>query len=105
MTFTAHSDGEVLCERTYYSIGGEFVLDDDESGHRQLLPDPTPVPYPFVVTAPTNGAAGIIPAVLHYAVEFVPGTGDDEIVKFLLVAGALGAICKARGARPRQRNR
>ena len=45
-----------------------------------------------VVTAPTNGAAGIIPAVLHYAVRFVPGTDDDAIVRFLLVAGALGAI-------------
>ena len=202
MTFTAYGDGNVLCERTYYSIGGGFVLDDDESGHPQLLPDPTPVPYPFrtgtellafcsdesigvsqvmlanecvrrseaevragllkiwsvmtecvhhgcstpgvlpgglkvrrraadlyqrlvssengdqndplaamdwvtlwalavneenasgglVVTAPTNGAAGIIPAVLHYAVTFVPGTDDDAIVRFLLVAGALGAI-------------
>jgi L-serine dehydratase len=45
-----------------------------------------------VVTAPTNGAAGIIPAVLQYAVRFVPGTDDDAIVRFLLVAGALGAI-------------
>jgi L-serine dehydratase len=202
MTFTAYCDGKVLSERTYYSIGGGFVLDDDESGHPQLLPDPTPVPYPFrtgnelldfcrdqnlsisqvmlanecvrrpdaevragllklwsvmqeciqrgcatpgvlpgglkvrrraaelykrliedpgrsqndplaamdwvtlwalavneenasggrVVTAPTNGAAGIIPAVLHYAVTFVPGTDDDAIVNFLLVAGGLGAI-------------
>jgi L-serine dehydratase len=202
MTFTAYCDGKVLSERTYYSIGGGFVLDDDESGHPQLLPDPTPVPYPFrtgtellgfcndqnlsisqvmlanecvrrpevevragllkiwsvmqecirrgcstpgvlpgglkvrrrsaelyqrliedpgqskndplaamdwvtlwalavneenasggrVVTAPTNGAAGIIPAVLHYAVTFVPHTDDDAIVNFLLVAGALGAI-------------
>ena len=47
MTFTAYDDGQVLCERTYYSIGGGFVLDDDGSGHPQLLPDPTPVPYPF----------------------------------------------------------
>ena len=202
MTFTAYCDGRVLSERTYYSIGGGFVLDDDESGHPQLLPDPTPVPYPFrtgtellrccrdqnlsisqvmlanecvrrpeaevragllniwsvmqeciqrgcstpgvlpgglkvrrraaelyqrliqdpggsqndplaamdwvtlwalavneenasggrVVTAPTNGAAGIIPAVLQYAVTFVPGTDGDAIVNFLLVAGALGAI-------------
>jgi L-serine dehydratase len=204
MIFTAYADGKVLCERTYYSIGGGFVLDDDESGHPQLLPDPTPVPYPFrtgtelltfcrveklsvsqvmlanecvrrsetevragllkiwsvmqecvqrgcttpgvlpgglkvrrrsaelysrltadssglgngadplaamdwvtlwalavneenasggrVVTAPTNGAAGIIPAVLHYAARYVPGTDDDAIVNFLLVAGALGAI-------------
>jgi L-serine dehydratase len=45
-----------------------------------------------VVTAPTNGAAGIIPAVLRYAVTFVPGTDDSAIVNFLLVAGALGAI-------------
>jgi L-serine dehydratase len=202
MTFTAYCDGKVLVERTYYSIGGGFVLDGDESGHPKLLPDPTPVPYPFrtgnelldfcgqenlrvsqvmlanecvrrseaevragllriwsvmaecvergcstpgvlpgglkvrrrsaelyqrlvdnggpnemdplaamdwvtlwalavneenasggrVVTAPTNGAAGIIPAVLRYAVKFVPGTDDDAIVNFLLVAGALGAI-------------
>ncbi len=45
-----------------------------------------------VVTAPTNGAAGIIPAVLHYAVRFVPGVDDDAIVRFLLVAGAIGSI-------------
>jgi L-serine dehydratase len=202
MVFTAYDEGKVLRMRTYYSIGGGFVLDDDDSGHPQLLPDPTLVPYPFrtgtellgfcrdedltvsqvmlanecvrrpeaevragllriwsvmaeciqtgcstpgvlpgglkvrrraadlyqrlirntagnasdplaamdwvtlwalavneenasggrVVTAPTNGAAGIIPAVLHYAVRFVPGTDDDAIVNFLLVAGALGAI-------------
>ena len=202
LTFTAYRDAKLLTERTYYSIGGGFVLDDDDSGHPQLLPDPTPVPYPFrtgtellgfcreerlgvsqvmlanecvrqpeaevragllriwsvmvecvqtgcsaagvlpgglkvrrraadlyqrlirnaggsandplaamdwvtlwalavneenasggrVVTAPTNGAAGIIPAVLHYAMTFVPQTDDDAIVNFLLVAGALGAI-------------
>jgi L-serine dehydratase len=204
MTFTAWGAGAVLSERTYYSIGGGFVLADDGSGRPQLQPDPTVVPYPFrtgdellaqctaaglsisqvmlanecarrseadvragllriwavmaecvtngiartgtlpgglkvrrraaelhaklvsddgqfrnqidplaamdwvslwalavneenasgnrVVTAPTNGAAGIIPAVLHYAVTFVPGTDDDAIVNFLLVAGALGAV-------------
>jgi L-serine dehydratase len=200
MTFTAFGGAEVLTARTYYSIGGGFVLDDDGSGAPTLLPDPTPVPYDFrtaaelvglcrthglsvsrlmlanecarrpeadvraglleiwevmaacvragvstpgvlpgglkvrrraadlharlqtvpehadplaaldwvslwalavneenasggrVVTAPTNGAAGIIPAVLHYAVRFVPGTDDDAIVSFLLVAGAIGAI-------------
>ena len=40
-----------------------------------------------VVTAPTNGAAGIIPAVLHYYTRFVPGADDDGIVRFLLTAG------------------
>ena len=203
MTFTAYADGEMVSERTYYSIGGGFVLDDDGSGQPELKPDPTPVPYPFrtgaelldicndhglkisevalanecarrpeaevraglagiwqvmqdcvrhgcatpgvlpgrlrvrrraadlyvrlvadsgfgpgtdplraldwvtlwalavneenasggrVVTAPTNGAAGIIPAVLHYACTFVPGTDDAAIADFLLVAGALGSI-------------
>lgn len=204
MTFTAFDEADVVAERTYYSIGGGFVLDDDGSGHPRIVDDPTPVPYPFrtgnellarcrrhalpisqimlaneiarrpaaevrarllqiwsvmvdcveagcatpgtlpgglkvrrraaelhqrlisddgqfrneidplaamdwvtlwalavneenasggrVVTAPTNGAAGIIPAVLHYAVRFVPDTDDDAIVAFLLVAGALGSI-------------
>jgi L-serine dehydratase len=218
MTFTAWSAGrtsgeplEVIAERTYYSIGGGFVLDDDGSGNPRLAPDPTVVPYPFrtgadlvricaehrlkisdvalanecarrpesevrsgllaiwqvmadcvqhgcttpgvlpgglkvrrraaelydqlnrnrptadppvvdplaamdwvtlwalavneenasggrVVTAPTNGAAGIIPAVLHYAVRFVPGTNDDAIVRFLLTAGAIGAIYQQTGS-------
>ncbi|MFX4273716.1 L-serine ammonia-lyase [Propionibacteriaceae bacterium Y1685] len=204
MTFTAWAGEEQVADRTYYSIGGGFVLDDDGSGHPELKQDPTPVPYPFrtgtelliicantglsisqvamanecarqpeaevragllriwqvmtdcvtkgatttgvlpgglkvrrraaqlytklrteqtqfrshgdplsamdwvtlwalavneenasggrVVTAPTNGAAGIIPAVLHYATRFVPGVGEDEVVQFLLVAGALGSI-------------
>jgi L-serine dehydratase len=43
-----------------------------------------------IVTAPTNGAAGIIPAVLHYYVRFVPGADDDGIVRFLLTAAAIG---------------
>lgn len=47
-----------------------------------------------VVTAPTNGAAGIIPAVLHYYARFVPGASDDGIVRFLLAAGAIGALYK-----------
>jgi L-serine dehydratase len=47
-----------------------------------------------VVTAPTNGAAGIIPAVLHYYANFVPGADRDGIVRFLLTAGAIGVIYK-----------
>ena len=47
-----------------------------------------------VVTAPTNGAAGIIPAVLHYYARFVPGADDDGIVRFLLTAAAIGALFK-----------
>jgi L-serine dehydratase len=47
-----------------------------------------------VVTAPTNGAAGIIPAVLHYYWRFVPGANDDGVTRFLLTAGAIGILYK-----------
>ena len=47
-----------------------------------------------VVTAPTNGAAGIIPAVLHYLVKFMPNTTDQQVEDFLLTAGAIGVLCK-----------
>jgi L-serine dehydratase len=47
-----------------------------------------------VVTAPTNGAAGIIPAVLHYYARFVPSANDDGIARFLLTAGAIGVLYK-----------
>lgn len=47
-----------------------------------------------IVTAPTNGAAGIIPAVLHYLVRFVPDTTEREIFDFLLVAAAVGTLYK-----------
>ena len=47
-----------------------------------------------IVTAPTNGAAGIVPAVLHYYTRFVPGADDDGVVRFLLAAGAVGALFK-----------
>jgi L-serine dehydratase len=46
------------------------------------------------VTAPTNGAAGIIPAVLHYYDRFVRGASEDGIVDFLLTAGAIGILYK-----------
>ncbi|GHG11524.1 MULTISPECIES: L-serine ammonia-lyase [Amycolatopsis] len=51
-----------------------------------------------VVTAPTNGAAGIIPAVLHYYQRFIRHSNDDGIVTFLLTAGAIGSILKQTGS-------
>lgn len=45
-----------------------------------------------VVTAPTNGAAGIIPAVLHYVIRFLPSADDHTVREFLLTSGAIGAI-------------
>ncbi len=47
-----------------------------------------------VVTAPTNGAAGIVPAVLHYFDHFCPGSGPAGIRRFLLTAGAIGLLYK-----------
>jgi len=203
MVFEAlDADGRQLERREYYSVGGGFVLDQDETGTAVLITDPTPVPYPFssgaemlrlttetglrisdlmmaneqawrseaeirtgllhiwdvmqecvergsktggvlpgglkvrrraaalreqlrtsdddgdalramewvtmyalavneenaaggrVVTAPTNGAAGIIPAVLHYYRKFIDGYSEDGVVRFLLTAGAIGLLFK-----------
>ena len=207
MRFTAWSsdtpaeDEEPLRRREYYSVGGGFVLDQDEVGQDVIVPDHTPVAHPFttgdqllarcaesglpisgvmlaneqawrtedeirsglldlwqvmqecvdngcrsegvlpgglkvprraprlarqlraehagdplaamdwvtlyalavneenasggrIVTAPTNGAAGIIPAVLHYYTRFVPGADDDGVVRFLLTAAAIGSLYK-----------
>ncbi|MFC5745085.1 L-serine ammonia-lyase [Actinomadura rugatobispora] len=47
-----------------------------------------------IVTAPTNGAAGIVPAVLHYYARFVPGASDEGAARFLLTAGAIGVLFK-----------
>lgn len=47
-----------------------------------------------MVTAPTNGAAGIIPAVLHYYMKFNPDASDDDVVRFFLAAAAVGILCK-----------
>jgi L-serine dehydratase len=47
-----------------------------------------------VVTAPTNGAAGIIPAVIRYYRDFYPESAVDDVVSFLLTAAAIGGLCK-----------
>jgi L-serine dehydratase len=47
-----------------------------------------------IVTAPTNGAAGIIPAVLHYYRRFVSGADEEGVIRFLLTAGAIGMLYK-----------
>jgi L-serine dehydratase len=198
----ADAAGSLLAERTYYSVGGGFVLAESETGEKSIVSDPTAVPYPFrtgaellahtretglpisaimlanemvwrteadiragllhiwqvmqecvargyetdgvlpgglkvrrraaslklqleqnpdlsdplramewvtlyalavneenaaggrVVTAPTNGAAGIVPAVLHYYDRFHPAASEDGIVRFLLTAAAIGVLFK-----------
>src|ERR1700733_14010114 len=47
-----------------------------------------------VVTAPTNGAAGVVPAVLLYFIAFCDGYDDDKIIRFLLTASEIGSIFK-----------
>ena len=47
-----------------------------------------------IITAPTNGASGVIPAVLMYAFCFTPHFGEEEIVKFLITAGEIGTLYK-----------
>jgi L-serine dehydratase len=51
-----------------------------------------------VVTAPTNGAAGIIPAVLYYYVTFSQDLSEDKIVRFFLSAAAVGILCKLKAS-------
>jgi L-serine dehydratase len=203
MTFVARDDaGAALAERSYYSVGGGFVLDESEAAGPRIVPDATVLPYPFgsgaellahcqetgfsiarvmrenervwrsdaeidagllhvwevmeecvhhgletegvlpgglrvprrapellhrlqvevdttdplrgmdwitlyalavneenaaggrVVTAPTNGAAGVVPAVMMYYRRFVHGSDDAGIVRFLLTAGAVGVVIK-----------
>ncbi len=203
MRMTAYDErGNVLVERTFYSVGGGFVVDEDGIGAKRVVQDDTVQPYPYrsaaellehtrrtglsisdlvlanecvwrseqevrdgllhlwavmqdcvragceadgqlpgglkvrrrageirqqlqsehfatdplrvmdwvmlfalavneqnaaggrIVTAPTNGAAGIVPAVLHYYARFVPGANDDGIVRFLLTATAIGILFK-----------
>ncbi|MCU7923239.1 MAG: L-serine ammonia-lyase [Candidatus Thiodiazotropha sp. (ex Dulcina madagascariensis)] len=47
-----------------------------------------------IVTAPTNGAAGVIPAVMHYYWRFSPGASEEGVMRFLLCAGAIGILYK-----------
>ena len=56
-----------------------------------------------IVTAPTNGAAGIVPAVLLYALDFLPDLqdgkrADDAVVPYLLTAAAIGILVKRRAS-------
>jgi L-serine dehydratase len=65
----------------WISLYAMAVNEENAAGHR-------------VVTAPTNGAAGIIPAVLHYYVFIHGSATEDSIVRFLLTAGAIGILYK-----------
>jgi L-serine dehydratase len=104
------------CEREGILPGGLKVRRRAAALYRKLKADPRGVSDPLalldqvnlfalavneenaaggrVVTAPTNGAAGILPAVLLYFKRFTPGADDDGVVRFLLAAGAIGMLYK-----------
>ncbi len=73
--------GDPLAAMDWVALYALAVNEENASGGR-------------IVTAPTNGAAGIIPAVLHYYTRFVPGADDDSVVRFLLTAAAIGTLYK-----------
>jgi L-serine dehydratase len=77
---TEHA-GDPLAAMDWVTLYALAVNEENASGGR-------------IVTAPTNGAAGIIPAVLHYYTRFVPGADDDGVVRFLLTAAAIGSLYK-----------
>ncbi len=70
-----------LCVLDWVNLYALAVNEENASGGR-------------VVTAPTNGAAGIIPAIMHYYDRFIPGANDDGLVRFLLTAAAIGTLFK-----------
>ncbi|MGW0503128.1 L-serine ammonia-lyase [Micromonospora sp. NPDC003241] len=80
-TDTVVPDGDPLHVMDWVTLFALAVNEENAAGGR-------------VVTAPTNGAAGIIPAVLHYYTRFVPGASDEGVLRFLLAAGAIGVLFK-----------
>ncbi|HET9620140.1 MAG TPA: L-serine ammonia-lyase, partial [Kofleriaceae bacterium] len=104
------------CEREGILPGGLKVKRRAASIHRRLKSDPAGASDPLVimdwvnlfalavneenaaggrvVTAPTNGAAGIIPAVMMYYRRFLPNADDEGSIRFLLTAAAIGALYK-----------
>ncbi|MDU0477812.1 L-serine ammonia-lyase [Staphylococcus chromogenes] len=81
MDHRSMQDGDALRAMEWVNLYALAVNEENAAGGR-------------VVTAPTNGAAGIIPAVLHYCRDFVEGFNDEKAREFLLAAAAIGVIIK-----------
>jgi L-serine dehydratase len=77
----SESDAQPLKQLEWVNLFALSVNEENAAGGR-------------VVTAPTNGAAGVVPAVLHYYVRFVPGADEEGVFRFLLTAAAMGSLCK-----------
>ena len=70
-----------LLELDYVNVFAIAVNEENSSGGR-------------VVTAPTNGASGVIPAVIKYAFKFIDKFDDESLIRFFLTAGAVGGLYK-----------
>jgi L-serine dehydratase len=81
LTARGAAGGDPLAAMDWVNLWALAVNEENAAGGR-------------VVTAPTNGAAGIVPAVLHFYRRLVPGATDDGVVRFLLTAGAIGSLYK-----------
>ena len=73
--------GDQLAPMDWVNVWAMAVNEENAAGGR-------------VVTAPTNGAAGIIPAIGKYYLTFVPGANEDGLLRFFLTAGAIGILYK-----------
>ena len=71
-----------LVELDYVNVYAIAVNEENSSGGR-------------VVTAPTNGASGIVPAVIKYAFQFIDGFNNESLKRFFLTAGAIGGLYKS----------
>jgi L-serine deaminase len=78
MTLSAFTEDQPLLCETYFALA---VNEENAAGGR-------------MVTVPTNGAAGIIPAVLLYYMKFCPEARDSDVVDYFLAAAAVGILCK-----------
>ena len=74
-------EGDPLAPMDWLTVYAIAVNEENAAGGR-------------VVTAPTNGAAGVIPAVAYYYRNFVPGADDDGIARYFLTAAAVGILYK-----------
>jgi L-serine dehydratase len=80
-TLTADGSGDLLTPFDWVNVFAMAVNEENAAGGR-------------VVTAPTNGAAGIVPAVAHYYLRFVPDASGDGLVRYFLTASAIGILYK-----------
>ena len=71
-----------LIQLDYVNVYAIAVNEENASGGR-------------IVTAPTNGAAGVIPAVIRYGFEFIDNFNKDSLKRFFLTAGAIGDLYKS----------